>query len=66
MTLGKPAGTTTVRSLAGVGTVRRVEIVGTPGALSFSQDGAGVHITVPEGAAHDYGVALKIDGDGLV
>jgi len=66
MTLGKPAGTTTVRSLAGVGTVRRVEIVGTPGALSFSQDGAGVHITVPEGAAHAYGVALKIEGDGLV
>ena len=66
MTLGKPAGTVTIRSLAGAGTVRRIEIVGTPGALSFSQDGAGVHITVPRGAAHDYGVALKIDGDGLV
>ncbi len=66
MTLGKPAGGMLVKSLAGVGTVRRVEVVGTPGPLAFRQDGEGLHVTIPDGASHDYGVALKIDGEGIV
>jgi alpha-L-fucosidase len=65
MTLGKPAGTVHIKSLAGVGHVARVEIVGSPGALTFQQDGEGLHVTVPDGAAHDYGVALRIQGDNL-
>jgi alpha-L-fucosidase len=66
MTLGAPQGLVHIRSLAQHGTVRRVEIVGTPGALVFRQDGDGLHVTVPAGASHPYGVALKIDGDGIV
>jgi len=57
MTLGKPAGGMLVKSLAGVGT---------PGPLAFRQDGEGLHVTIPDGASHDYGVALKIDGEGIV
>jgi len=66
MTLGKPAGSVAVKSLAGVGAVKRVEVVGTPGPLAFRQDGEGLHVTIPDGASHDYGVALKIDGEGIV
>ena len=29
-------------------------------------DGAGLHVAVPSAASHDFGVALKIMGDGLV
>jgi len=65
MTLGKPAGSVHIKSLAGVGRVAKVEIVGLPGALSFTQDSEGLHVTVPDGAAHDYGVALRIQGDNL-
>jgi alpha-L-fucosidase len=65
MTLGKPSDAVHVKSLAGSGTVQRVEIVGTPGPLSFRQDGDGLHVTMPAGASHDYGVALKINGTNL-
>jgi alpha-L-fucosidase len=66
MTLGKAEGTVLIRSLAGVGAVRKVELVGSNGALDFRQDAEGLHVTVPAGAGHDYGVALKINGDALV
>ena len=66
MTLGKPAGEVVVKSLAGgAGTVQRVEIVGTAGALAFRQEADGLHVTIPDGASHDYGIALKISGDRL-
>ena len=65
MTMGKPAGEVVVKSLAGVGAVQRVEIVGTAGALAFRQEADGLHVTIPDGGSHDYGVALKISGDRL-
>jgi len=65
MTLGKPSGTVHIRSLAGARTVQRVEMVGASGPLSFNQDGEGLHVTIPSGASHDYGVALRIQGDKL-
>ena len=66
MTLGRPSQTVTVASLANTGSVKRVEVVGNASPLAFTQDGAGLHVTVPPGASHDFGVALKISGDGLV
>jgi len=65
MTLGKPQGTVRIKSLAGVGRVERVEMVGTSGALAFQQDGEGLRVTVPDGASHDYGLALRIQGAQL-
>jgi alpha-L-fucosidase len=46
--------------------VRRVEIVGLSGPLTFAQDASGLHVTVPPQASHDYGVALRIEGEGIV
>ncbi|HVW74880.1 MAG TPA: alpha-L-fucosidase [Rhizomicrobium sp.] len=66
MTLGAPKAQVHIRSLAQRGTVRRVEILGAPGPLAFQQDGDGLHVTVPDGASHPYGVALKIDGEDIV
>ena len=66
MTMGKPQGAVLVKSLAGVGTVQRVEIVGATGQLSFRQAQDGLHVDVPAGASHDYGVALRINGERLV
>jgi len=66
MTLGQPAGAVQIKSLAGRGKVQRVEMVGASGPLPFHQDGAGLHVTVPAGASHSYGLALRINGEGLV
>ena len=66
MTLGQPAGSVHIKSLAGQGKVERVEIVGTAGPLPFQQDGEGLHVTVPSGASHTYGVTLRINGDKIV
>jgi len=66
MTLGAPQGMVHIKSLAQHGTVRRVEIVGSSGALTFQQDADGLHVTVPPGASHAYGIALKIDGEAIV
>ena len=63
--LGRPVGTVDIASLANMGTVRRVEVVGSTAPLQFSQDGRGLHVTVPHRASHDFGVALKITGEGL-
>jgi len=66
MTLGQPAGAVRIKSLAGKGKVQRVEIVGTQGPLPFQQGADGLQVTIPAGASHAYGVALRINGDGLV
>jgi len=66
MTLGQPKGAVQIKSLAGLGKVQRVELVGTPGPLPFQQTQEGLQVTVPDGASHAYGAALKINGDGLV
>jgi alpha-L-fucosidase len=65
VTLGRPTGTVDIGSLANTGSVRRVEVVGSNAPLRFNQDGRGLHVTVPSGASHDFGVALKIIGEGL-
>jgi alpha-L-fucosidase len=65
MTLGRPDGAVHIATLAKGGTVKRVEVVGSTAPLAFTQDAAGLHVTVPQGASHEFGVALKILGDGL-
>jgi hypothetical protein len=35
-------------------------------ADSLAPGPAGLHVTVPVGASHPYGVALKIDGEAIV
>ena len=65
ITLGRPRGEVLVKSLAGLGTVQRVEAVGSPGALTFRHAADGLHVTVPDGLSHDYGMALRINGDAL-
>jgi alpha-L-fucosidase len=65
MTLGRPSGPVNIASLAKGGSVRRVEVVGSNAPLSFTQDASGLHVAVPPAASHEFGVALKISGDGL-
>jgi alpha-L-fucosidase len=65
MTLGRPDEKVDITALAGTGTVTRVEVVGSGAPLAFTQDAAGLHVTVPPAASHDFGVALKIVGSGL-
>ena len=65
ITLGRPAGEVIMKSLAGAGTVQRVEMVGTAGPLAFRQDSEGLRVTIPDGSSHDYGLALRINGNGL-
>ncbi len=66
MTLGRPSGMVNIASLANRGSVKRVEAVGSNAPLSFTQDASGLHVTVPPNASHEFGVALKISGDGLI
>jgi alpha-L-fucosidase len=54
-----------IASLANVGSVKRVELVGSNAPLAFTQDASGLHVTVPPGASHEFGAALKISGEGL-
>jgi alpha-L-fucosidase len=66
LTLGKPeTAAVTLTALAGV-SVQRVEVVGSPAPLAFTQDASGLHVALPSAAGHEYGVALKIMGEGLV
>jgi len=65
MTLGMPSGAVNIASLANVGSVKRVELVGSNAPLAFTQDASGLHVTVPPGASHEFGAALKISGEGL-
>ena len=71
ITLGPVSGRMSIGSLAdgsnlGVGQVARVEVVGDSTPLAFTRDGSGLHVDVPERASHDFGVALKVIGKGLV
>jgi alpha-L-fucosidase len=62
---GMASDTVDIRSIAGTGTVQRVEMVGASAPLPFQQDGEGLHVTIPSGTSHHYGVALRIRGDKL-
>jgi alpha-L-fucosidase len=66
MTLGKPETDRITLASVKKGQVARVEVVGSPAPLAFKQDGGGLHVSLPAGASHAYGVALKIVGAGLV
>lgn len=68
ITLGRPeGGQVSIASLAKDGVhakrpVRRVTLAGEPTPLTYRQDRAGLHVTLPEGALHPFGVALRIEG----
>ena len=47
MTLGRPRARVTIASLANSGSVKRVEVVGINAPLTFTQDGAGLHVSRP-------------------
>ena len=69
MTLGPVSGRISVASLAtetnlGRGEVERVEVVGSNAPLDFSRDRQGLHVEVPEGASHPFGIALRLRGRG--
>ncbi len=66
LTMGKPESGTVSIASPDAAKVRRVEVVGSPQPLAFTQGTSGLHIAVPPTASHDYGVALKITGEGLV
>ncbi|ESQ89391.1 alpha-L-fucosidase [Asticcacaulis sp. AC460] len=67
LVLGRPGDTLSIAALGRkAGSVRRVEVVGAASPLTFRQDAAGLHVTVPSNASHDFGLALKITGKGLV
>ncbi len=66
MTLGRPkANSIVLKSLAGAH-VERVEVVGSDAPLRFRRDKDGLHVTLPEGASHEFGIALKIRGHRIV
>ncbi|WP_137151480.1 alpha-L-fucosidase [Devosia sp. FKR38] len=71
LTLGAASGTLSLSSLAeggphGAGRVERVEVVGQDAPLDFTRDARGLHVRLPDGASHAYGVAITIKGPGLV
>ena len=71
ITLGNAAGKVTIAALAkggayAGGAIKRVEVVGSNTALKFTLAGDGLHVDIPEGASHAFGIALKIEGAGLV
>ncbi|MGN6210272.1 alpha-L-fucosidase [Asticcacaulis sp.] len=66
MTLGRPGEQISIASLGERRKVSRVEVVGNSEPLRFTQNKAGLHVDIPASAAHDFGVAIKILGNGLV
>jgi alpha-L-fucosidase len=68
ITLGAPqGGRLSIVSLAKDGAyakrqVHRVTLAGERTALAYRQDRAGLHVTIPEGALHPIGEALRIEG----
>ena len=66
MTMGRPDSPTLSLTSLAHAKVARVEVVGSKAPLAFKQDDKGLHITLPPHASHDYGVALKIIGKGIV
>ena len=64
--LGRPGGSTTIRSLARgriEGQISQVTLLG-GGPLAFRQDGAGLHVDMPQN--NGFVPAVRIDGRGLV
>jgi alpha-L-fucosidase len=66
LTLGRPVTEKLTLSAVTAGPVARVEVVGRAAPLDFAQDSAGLSVTLPVSASHDYGIALKIMGEGIV
>lgn len=66
MTLGRPLANSVKLTAIKEGHVERVEVVGESAPLAFQQGPDGLKITLPDNASHDYGVALKITGRGIV
>jgi alpha-L-fucosidase len=69
-TLGRPYDSVTVSSLGTTGrfgqvAIERVEIVGVGEPVSFRRNRDGLEIEVPDRAAHEFGVALRIMGAGV-
>ena len=48
------------------GAIGQVELLGSPGALTFRRDATGLLVTLPENRSGDSAYALKIRGTGLV
>lgn len=70
-TLGPPGDSITITALASGsqlanGRIDRIEVVGNDAPLNFRRDAAGLHIDVPDRAVHDFGIAFRIAGAGLV
>ncbi len=65
ITLGQPGDTVTITTLAGA-QVTEVTLVAGNRPLDFSADATGLNVTIPADARHDFGIALKIRGPGLV
>lgn len=65
ITLGRPADTVTIAALKDAA-VERVEMAGSSAPLSFRKTSAGLVVNIPAAASHDFGVALKIRGKGIV
>ena len=65
-TIALPAGNVAISSLANVGSVRRASVVGSNAPLEFQQNDEGLRVGLPQGMSHEFGVALKIEGNGLV
>ncbi len=61
ITLGQPDDMVSIAALAGA-PVSRVTIVGGSQPLAFTADASGLHVTLPAGPRHDFGIALKIEG----
>ncbi len=65
ITLDKPEPVVVITSLASA-KVTRVTIAGQTAPLAFHVDGKALHVTLPDNARHDIGIALKISGRGLL
>jgi len=61
-----PSGEVVINSLASgkavQGKIRKVELLGHPGALEFTQDAVGLHVKFPAEKPCDYAYVLKING----
>jgi len=66
MTLGRPEADSLTIASFGEGHVERVEVVGAAAPLSFEQGANGLTVSLPQAASHEFGVALKITGRGIV
>ncbi|GAA0549936.1 alpha-L-fucosidase [Rhizomicrobium palustre] len=66
ITMGRPTSGKIFLPAVKDGKAERVEVVGATAPLSFTQDSTGLVVNLPSGAGHDFGVALKIQGQGLI